>query len=105
MKKYTLILLLCVFFFAIGSMWGKYNFDTSNAYTLDKPIKLISKTGTGVLPKATELYFHSSAHSQTTYFAFISVPEEIGANSIRETSFDHYNGIKLLKVSLVNLNE
>lgn len=87
LKKFIVVTLLCIVSFSAGEMWGKFNFITSKAFTLDVPIKISSKTGYGVLPKDTELYFHSSAHSQTTYFAYIAVPEEIVKQNIRETDF------------------
>ncbi|MBN1007187.1 hypothetical protein [Amphritea pacifica] len=105
MKKFIVVILLCIVSFSAGAIWGKFNFITSNAFTLDAPLEISSKTGNGVLPKDTELYFHSSAHSQTTYFAYVSVPEEIAKQNIRETGFDDYNGIKRLKATLGNASD
>ncbi len=90
------VLFLCAITFALGAVWGKFNFITSNAYTLQSPVNIESESGDGVLPKGTELYFHSAAHRQTTYFAYISVPDEVAGKYIKETGFDDYGGIKRL---------
>jgi hypothetical protein len=105
LKKIIVVTLLCVASFFVGAVWGKLNFITSTAFTLDAPLMISSKIGNGVLPKGNELYFHSSAHSQTTYFASISVPEEIAKQYIRETSFDDYNSIKRLNATWGNTND
>jgi hypothetical protein len=90
--------MLCVIAFGLGSVWGKFRFITANAYTLETAIPVQSRLGDGVIPKGTELYFHSSAHRQTVYWVYVSIPDELSQRVITESGFDDYGGIKRLTV-------
>jgi hypothetical protein len=97
MKGKISTLILCVVFFFIGSIWGKFNFITSNIYQSIESIEVVAANGDkGVIPSGTELHFHSTAHSQTKYFLFIEVPLDESQSKIKAVEFDSYGGIKVL---------
>jgi hypothetical protein len=97
MKGKISTLILCVVFFFIGSVWGKFNFITSNIYQSTDSIEVETANGDkGLIPSGTELHFHSSAHSKTKYFLFIEVPLDESAVKIKSVEFDSYGGIKPL---------
>ncbi|WP_146027227.1 hypothetical protein [Bowmanella denitrificans] len=97
MKSKILVALLCVVSFFAGSIWGKFNFVTSEIYSSSEDIEVKTDSGSiGKIPFGTELHFHSSAHSATKYFLFIEVPIEESASKVKAAEFDSYGGIKPL---------
>lgn len=97
MKSKILVALFGVLSFIAGTIFGKFNFVTSDIYVSDNEIEVKTKNGNiGKIPSGTELHFHSSAHSATKYFLFIEVPEVESEIKVKESKMDTYGGIKPL---------
>ena len=97
LKSKIVVALFCIISFFAGSVWGKFNFVTSDIYISKDDIEVKSRgNGIGKIPAGTELHFHSSAHSATKYFLFIEVPVDESVNKIEVAEFDTYGGIKPL---------
>jgi hypothetical protein len=98
MWKKLAVFMLCVLFFFAGSIWGKFNFITSDIHQSTLPITLSSKSGAqGLIPKDTELHLHSSAHKRKRYFLFIDIPDSESKLKVIPSKHDEYGGIKFLK--------
>jgi hypothetical protein len=98
MLKNIVVIILCLLSFFAGSMWGKFNFITSNIYQTTKPISVLTTNGSqGIIPEGTELHLHSSAHKRERYFLFIDVPESEAELKVIASEHDKYGGIKFLK--------
>ncbi|WP_010386305.1 hypothetical protein [Pseudoalteromonas rubra] len=98
MLKNIVVIMLCLLSFFAGSMWGKFNFITSNIFQTTKPIAVSTTNGIqGIIPEGTELHLHSSAHKRARYFLFIDVPESESELKVMPSKHDEYGGIKLLK--------
>jgi hypothetical protein len=98
MWKNLAVFMLCIFFFFAGSIWGKFNFITSDIYQSTSPITVSSKIGEqGVIPKNTELHLHSSAHKRKRYFLFIDISDSESKLKVIASNHDENGGIKFLK--------
>ena len=98
MWKNLAVFMLCIFFFFAGSIWGKFNFITSDIYQSTSPITVSSKIDEqGVIPKNTELHLHSSAHKRKRYFLFIDIPDSESKLKVIASNHDENGGIKFLK--------
>ena len=97
LKSKILVALFCLVSFFAGSIWGKFNFVTSDIYVSNDDIEIKTNSGNiGKIPSGTELHFHSSAHFATKYFLLIEVPIEGSSSKVKAAEFDGYSGIKPL---------
>jgi len=98
MWKKLAVFMLCVFFFFAGSIWGKFNFLTSDIYQATSPITVSSANNEqGIIPTGTELHLHSSSHKRNRYFLFIDIPNSESELKVIPSKHDEYGGIKFLK--------